>query len=261
MSNLAVFKRILFAAVLAGLIAGLLLTAVQQLQVVPVILEAESYERAALPEVALASGSEMADGHHHEPVVTHDHSHASQHDAAPGHVHGAGHSHAQSSVHGNRIERTSLTALVNISLAVGFGLILGAAFSLREQAPDWRAGVLWGLGGYAAFFIAPSLGLPPELPGADAAPLAERQAWWTLTVLATATGLSLLVFARRWAMKLIGVLLVVLPHAFGAPGATAEGGVAPVELAQTFLMATVIANAAFWLALGGLTGFFYRRVA
>jgi cobalt transporter subunit CbtA len=261
MPNIAVFKRILFAAVLAGLIAGLLLTAVQQLQVVPVILEAERYERAALSEAGLAASSERAHGHHHEPAGMHNHSHASAQDAVPGHVHEAGHSHAQSPPDGNRIERTSLTALVNISLAVGFGLLLGAAFSLREHVPDWRAGVLWGLGGYAAFFIAPSLGLPPGLPGAEAAPLAERQTWWLLTVLATGTGLSLIAFAPRWVMKLIGVLLLVLPHALGAPDPAVEGGVAPVELAQTFLIATAIANAAFWLALGGLTGFFYRRVA
>jgi predicted cobalt transporter CbtA len=37
--------------------------------------------------------------------------------------------------------------------------------------------------------------------------------------------------------------------------------VAPEELAQAFIRATAMANAVFWLALGGLTGFFYRRFA
>ena len=40
------FRRIVFSAVAAGLLAGILLTAVQRLQVVPVILEAETYEVA-----------------------------------------------------------------------------------------------------------------------------------------------------------------------------------------------------------------------
>ena len=45
------FRRIVFSACLAGLVAGLLITGIQQLQVTPIIVEAETYEPAA-PESA-----------------------------------------------------------------------------------------------------------------------------------------------------------------------------------------------------------------
>ncbi|MFM8331051.1 MAG: CbtA family protein, partial [Candidatus Methylumidiphilus sp.] len=42
------FRRLLLAGVLAGLVSGLLLSAVQYLQVIPLIQEAERYEMAAM---------------------------------------------------------------------------------------------------------------------------------------------------------------------------------------------------------------------
>ena len=45
--NLAAFKRITATALLAGVLAGLLLTAVQRIQVIPILLQAEVYEDAA----------------------------------------------------------------------------------------------------------------------------------------------------------------------------------------------------------------------
>ena len=41
------FKRIVATAAVSGLIAGLLLTAVQQIQIRPIIAQAEIYEQAA----------------------------------------------------------------------------------------------------------------------------------------------------------------------------------------------------------------------
>ena len=40
------FQRIFFAAVVSGVIAGLFATAVQSVQVIPLIYEAEKYEKA-----------------------------------------------------------------------------------------------------------------------------------------------------------------------------------------------------------------------
>ena len=48
------FRTIVFAAALAGLLAGLLLTVVQHFGTVPLILQAEVYEPAA--EAAAATG-------------------------------------------------------------------------------------------------------------------------------------------------------------------------------------------------------------
>ena len=59
------------------------------------------------------------------------------------------------------IERTALTLLANTLAGVGFGLLLAAGYNLRNRA-GLRAGVVWGLAGFAAFYLAPALGLPPS---------------------------------------------------------------------------------------------------
>ena len=236
MFNLAALKRIFFAAALAGALAGLLLTLVQQLQVSQLILKAEVYEDAAAAVAApLADHSHAAAGH--EP-----HEHAAWQPA-------------------NGAERTVFTALANISLAVGFGLLLGAVIVLRGQVGGWRAGLLWGLGGYLVFFVAPSLGLPPEVPGTEAAPLGERQLWWLMAVVMTASGLFLLTFVKNWQARLLGVVFLGVPHLVGAPQLLLHSSTAPIELAHAFIYATAMANAVFWLALGGLMGFFYEKFA
>lgn len=222
------FRRIVLSALLAGLVAGLALTLLQRLQVLPLIVEAETYELA-------------------EPA------------GAPVHADGLSHEHdARGWAPADGIERTAYTALANVLTAVGFGLLLGAAFALREPVDALR-GLLWGAAGYAVFFLAPSLGLPPEIPGAAAAALEARQFWWLLTVGCTAAGLALIALQPRWPLKILGAAVLVLPHVGGAPQPGSHGGVAPQELAQSFVLATAIANAAFWLLLGALNGFFFRR--
>jgi cobalt transporter subunit CbtA len=237
MFNLRTFKRIVSAAALAGMLAGLLLTAVQQIQVSQIILKAEVYEDAA-------AASQPA--HVHASVEQEHHEHEHEHEVwQPA----------------NGAERTLFTALANISLAVGFGLLLGAAICLRGEVSGWRAGLLWGVAGYTVFFVAPSLGLPPEVPGTEAAPLADRQLWWLITVGMTASGLSLLIFARTWQVKILGAILLGVPHLIGAPQPQVHASAAPAELAHAFIYATAIANAVFWLALGSLMGFFYKKFA
>ena len=200
------FKRIVAAAALAGLLSGLLLTAIQQFQVASLIRQAEVLEAAAGAAPALILS----------------------------------------------------TAVANVALAMGFALLLGAAFSLRGKA-GWRAGLVWGAAGYAVFFAAPSLGLPPELPGTQAAALHARQWWWLGTVVFSAAGLWLAVFAGNPALRVLGVALLLAPHLVGAPQPSVHASTATAELASAFTRATWLANAVFWLALGGLLGFFYRR--
>ncbi len=236
MFNLVAFKRIVYAAALAGVLAGLLLTFVQQAQVSQLILKAEEYEDAA----AVAAASQSTHG---RSSAEHEHY---EHEAwQPA----------------NGVDRTLFTALANISLAVGFGLLLGAAICLRGEVSGWRAGLLWGLAGYVVFFVAPSLGLPPEVPGAEVAPLGGRQIWWFITVVMTSSGLLLLIFAPTWQVKILGAVLLVVPHLIGAPQPQDHASAAPVELAHAFIYATAIANAVFWLTLGSLMGFFYKKFA
>ncbi len=222
---MADFRRLFAAAAFAALVAGLVLTALQQFGVVPAILTAERYEAAA------------HDGHAHD------------HDAAEPWAPADG------------LERQAYTAAANLVIALGFALLLAAAMHLRGREPGWRSGLAWGAAGFAIFYFAPTLGLPPELPGTEAAALAERQLWWIGTVVATAAGLALLAFAPRWPLRLLGLPLLVLPHLFGAPGPEQPGALAPAELIAGFQVSAFATNAVFWLVLGASYGLFHSRLA
>lgn len=213
-------SHIFMAALIGGLIAGVFLTGIQQLAVGPLILEAETYEVVA---------QEAA---------------AAEEEAAWAPEGGA--------------ERLAYTGLFNILTAVGIGLLLSAAFAMRRHV-DWRRGLLWGLAGFAAFNLAPALGLPPELPGADAAPLFERQIWWAVTVVLTAGGFAVIAFVPRVPLKVLGIILIAVPHIVGAPQPEVHEGLAPADLEQAFIYASLITNGVFWLVLGASTGFLFNR--
>ena len=223
------FRRIVFSAVVAGLLAGVLLTAVQQLRVVPIILEAETYEVA-------------------DPGA-----------ATHAHADGSGHEHEGWSPE-DGLERTFWTGVANVGMGIGFALLLSAAFSLRGNV-SWRQGLLWGLGGYAAFFALPAFGLPPELPGTESAALQGRQVWWLLTVTLSVAGVVLLGLAQGRAWKATGAALVALPHLIGAPHPETHSALAPDELLRAFIVATAIANAVFWLVLGAGCAIAFRKLA
>ncbi len=156
-------------------------------------------------------------------------------------------------------ERAANTLLVDVLAGVGFAFLLTGAIAMAGRPVDWRLGIAWGLGGFAAFFAAPSLGLPPELPGMQAADLAARQAWWLATAAATAIGLGLAAFSVRSWIKALAVVLIVLPHLIGAPSVAHDPGSVPAELASEFAIATMVVTGLFWMVLGGLTGYFYGR--
>ncbi|MDN4497372.1 CbtA family protein [Pseudomonas mosselii] len=224
--------RLARTAGFSGLLAALLLTLLQSFWVAPLILQAETYESAA----------PVAEHHEHgDAAAPHEHEHSAE---------------AWSPEDG--WQRVLSTTVGNLVVAVGFALILVALYSLRE--PNRVAtGALWGLAGFAVFCLAPTLGLPPELPGTAAADLGQRQNWWIGTAAATAAGLALLVFARHWLFKALGVALLVIPHLIGAPQPAVHESLAPQALETQFKIASWLTNAAFWLALGLLSAWLYRR--
>lgn len=209
------FRRIVFTAAFAGLIAGLVLTGIQFVRVIPLLHEAEIHE-------------------------------------------GAAHSSAQPDSF-LVFRRAALTALTNVVTAIGFGLLLSGGLALHGRA-DLRHGLLWGLGGFAAFSAAPALGLPPELPGTIAAGLIHRQTWWLGTVAATSVGLALIAFAPGALWKLVGAVLIALPHLIGAPQPARHGGTASEALQRQFVVAALAASGIFWLLLGGLCGALSERI-
>ena len=246
-------KRIVSTAALAGLLAGLSLTMVQQWQVRPLIQQAELIEQAATEAHEHAQPA-----HAHSESSGPDHTHVHQHaDEAHGDATTAQHQAAQWQP-AEGTERLMFTALANISLAVGFALLLTSALFLHGGSTGWRAGLAWGLGGYLVFFIAPSIGLPPELPGTVSAPLAARQLWWISTVASAGAGLALLYFGRR-SLKIIGILFLLLPFLIGAPHPDIAAESLPHALTQAFVIATALANGLFWLVLGTSTAQLYKK--
>ena len=225
------FVRIILTALAAGLISGVFVWGAHMVKTTPLILAAEVYE-------------DQAAGHQPTPPSPEQTPAAQpEEEWAPA----------------DGIERGAFTLLMDALTGIGFAFLLAGAISLRGRPIDWRRGVLWGLSGFAAFFAAPSFGLAPELPGMQAGDLGARQAWWLATAVLTAGGLSLLAFTPRPLMKGLGVVLIVLPHAIGAPAHEIGAGNVPAEMAAEFAIATLVVTGLFWALLGGLTGYFYNR--
>ncbi|MGY2377542.1 CbtA family protein [Pseudomonas sp. SDO524_S393] len=224
-------KRIAQTAGFTGLLAALLLTLLQSFWVAPLILQAETYENApAATEVA------------------HEHAEGA-----------AAHSHdAEAWEPEDGWQRVLSTTGGNLVVAVGFALMLAGLYTLR--APTRAAqGLLWGLAGYATFVLAPTMGLPPELPGTAAADLAQRQVWWIGTAASTAAGIALIVFGRNWLLKVLGVAILAVPHVIGAPQPEVHSMLAPEALEAQFKIASQLTNVAFWLALGLISAWLFRR--
>jgi cobalt transporter subunit CbtA len=239
---MTLLRSIVLAAVVGGALAGLLVTGLQALRLVPLILTAEYYERHA------------AAGHAHAGETGTNDSHlpaAASAEAAADREEGWSPE--------TLVQRTLATAVANLLTAIGFGLLLAAALALSGRA-DWHRGLLWGLGGYAVFVLAPSISLRPSIPGMPEAPVEARQLWWLGTVAATAVGLFLLIRARLWYGALVGALSLVLPHLIGAPAPPAEDGPVPADIVRAYVAAAQATNLVFWIVLGAATGFLLGRL-
>ena len=235
-----VFRQVVYYSILVGIVAGLALTAVQRLQTVPIIFAAETFESAPMDA---ASGE--ADGH--------DHAHWRPEDG---------------------FERTLFTATSNVLTAIGFALVLLSVMLVvqtwsqsRPTRFAWQRALGWSLGGFAVFWLAPALGLPPEIPLQNTAELQDRQVWWVICVVCTAAGLGGLAFAQapwRW----VAPLVIAVPYLIGAPhpegpmflGQTPDTARALEALAADFVYATAFANAVFWLVLGSVASWAGVRI-
>lgn len=240
-------RSLLASALFAGLIAGLFAAGLQLAFTVPLIAEAELYESGTLTHFGGAA-------------ETAGHDHTAAHDHTAGQSAGDGHDHAHEA--GGGIPRGMLTVLMTVLVTCGFGLILVAGLALAERyglaRADLKTGLMFGLAGFAATQLMPSLGLSPELPGSAAGALAERQLWWLGTVVATLGGLALIAFGNP-GVKAAGAALLAVPHLIGAPHPEALQGVVPPELAALFAARVLAVGALGWAALGALAGYFWSR--
>ena len=118
---MALFQRLFFAVLLAGLISGAAMAALQQWRVVPLIIAAEAYE-----------GTEAPAAHSHEAgTPAHDDTAA----AAPAHEHGD-----DEWMPADGLERTFYTVASGLFAALGFAVFQFApAFGLPPELPGMPA--------------------------------------------------------------------------------------------------------------------------
>lgn len=241
------FRRILLTALLAGVGAGFVASTFQFVAVVPLIQEAETYERGDTPAVASPANHDAP-----APAQAHGHDHANGQAAADHHAQGGEWEPKDG------LERNLLTVIANLLTGIGFALALVGAFAASGREIGWKRGLAWGLAGFAAFALAPALGLPPTPPGVAGGDLLDRQLWWAFAAFGAAGGIALMVFGGKPFWRVLGVLPILLPHLVGAP--SSEGpGLAPPELVRQFAVASLLGALCFWLALGALAGAIYRR--
>jgi len=220
--------RVLLAAILAGIVAGLAVSVVQEWRTTPLILEAEKYEVAA----------------QHEPAGEPQ---AGQAQAADPWAPADG------------LERTAYTTLFNVLTGVAFALVASAAVLLTRLPLTAGNGAVWGLAGFVAFMLAPSAGLPPELPGMPAADLGARQVWWWWTVAATAGGIAVIALVRQLVWKAAAIAFMALPHLVGAPHPAVQDAAVPAALVNAFAVNALAASAIFWVVLGVSLGVLLTR--
>ena len=166
---------------------------------------------------------------------------------------------------GDGIERSLYTLLANFLMSLAYSLLLACAMVFRGTSSTAK-GLTWGMAAYLSVFIAPGLGLPPEIPGMEAAELTQRQNWWLLTVTLTSIGLAMLAFSPRY-FKGAGLILMLLPHLIGAPVSEIHGFSHPdpdavamlTQLWHQFILQTSIANALLWFIIGSSTGFLCHK--
>jgi cobalt transporter subunit CbtA len=242
---MTVFRNVVFVAAIAGLLAGVAMTAMQAYATVPLILKAEVFEKA-----------EGTDAHNHGAAQA-DAAGNAEANASPAQVQQSAkvHEHAAEAwAPADGFERFAYTAAANIVTAIGFALILVAVSEAFGGITGWRQGLVWGFAGFAVFTLAPGLGLPPELPAMPAADLVPRQVWWIGTATATAAGLALIAFRSSIPLAVLGVALIVAPHVIGAPQPASLETPIPADLHHQFVVAVTVTNLVFWVVLGGIAG-------
>lgn len=221
-------QRLLAVGLLAGLLTGLAVAALQHVTTTPLILSAEVYETAA----EQAHGA--AEAHEHE----HEHEHAWE--PAPG------------------LQRTAATSVATSVTAIGYAFVLLALMRIAGDRIEPKRAALWGVCAFASTGLATSLGLAPELPGSAAGDLVGRQIWWVATAASTGAGLFALLRMDAPLVKALGLALILAPHVIGAPQPPAPESTAPAELAARFTAASLAIHALTWILVGAAVGFVWR---
>jgi len=242
---MALFQRLIWSALLVAVLVGSGQCALQQWQAVPIIVAAEVFEGQKVEPV--------------ETVAVHEHAHGHSHDEpdwAPA----------------DGLERTAWTWVANVLHAFSLALLVLAAMGLWV----WRQGVspaplrlamVIAAVGWISLHLWPSLGLPAEVPGMDAAPLGSRQGWWVLAAVCSGLACASLALLRtpwRWPAA---AALLALPFVWGAPhlagdplaGFGAQAQASLRHLNEQFRWVTAWMSLALWTSLGLACGLVFAR--
>ncbi|MFO1033137.1 MAG: CbtA family protein [Hyphomicrobiales bacterium] len=241
--------RVVLAALVAGLLSGLVLSGIQYVRLTPLIFAAEVFEHADEHAGPAAATAEASSGENKPACVENmpgmkmcpDPGEQPAWEPAPG------------------AERLTYTTVASMLTGAGFALVL-AAISLFSGVPITRAnGLIWGLCGFLAVHVATGAGLPPQVPGTPVADLLARQVWWVGTIIATAAGIYLIALRRETWAPFVAVVLMALPHIIGAPQPPNAATSVPPQLAAAFVANATAAAAVFWAILGLLLGVLLPR--
>eukprot|EP00900_Chrysochromulina_parva_P011900 jgi/Chrpa1/20710/Chrysochromulina_OHIO_Genome00008515-RA len=258
----ALILRLMTSSFITAIVMGVLATGYEYAHVVPLIMEAEAFERRRLSE-GNATSEEVEEW-------------------APA----------------DGMERGAYTFLSNVIVSFAFSLMLVAIAAIDDVHVSMRSGLQRGAAGWTIFVALPSAGLPPELPGMAGADLTSRQLWWLYAVFFGALGFLIALLASRlpeprraasaekvvtfyqlrgeslryWIIQLTAIVLAcvvaAIPHMSGAPhpslshepvnttvtcGASheecAKAGPGP-ELAATYAVWCLATAFLYWLCLG-----------
>lgn len=222
------FKNIFVSAVVCGAIAGVLATVMQMLLVTPLLMEAELFETGQ-------SMHFITDGSPESPIK-----HVDIWEDPYRHL---------------------MTLCFNLVTFTGFGFILVAAmafFQKRGFTLSKAEGIVAGVSGFIVFQLAPSVGLPPELPGTIGVTVGLKQTWWIITILSTTVGILLLFLDKHKVVSGVGIIFITIPHLIGHPKLETYFGVAPPELAAEFASRALAVSLIAWIILGVISSQFWK---
>lgn len=229
--------RMFAAAMAAGVLAAVLITVVEAFTTTPLILAAEELEIGA-------------------PVI-HDQLQPENGQIDPDTVSHAHDPNAWAPTDG--LERFLYTVLANAVTGIAFALFLVVGLTFGERKPDLIKSMLLAMAGFATFTLGPVMGLAPELPAMPSVDLQDRQIWWAFTVAFTFCGLICLFWTQSNALKVLGIVVLAVPHIWGAPQPTTMSSQVPATLAAHFAATSIVISALFWAMIGYFSAIFFER--
>jgi cobalt transporter subunit CbtA len=221
--------KIILSTLVAGLLAGLVMAGIQYVRLTPLIQAAEVYETPETEAIAEAS----------KPCV----------ETMPG-MKMCNDDGRPSWKPEEGWQRTISTTTASLLAGAGFALLMVGVSMLTHFPITKHNGLIWGMCGFCAVSLAPSIGMPPELPGMPAADLHTRQIWWVATILLTGAAIYLWIKAKDHWWRVAAIIFAAAPQFFAPLNAAKAEGNLPASLAAEFASSSLAANLVLWLAIG-----------